>query len=100
MSVDPEGLVDDRALVAALGAERKPLVCIQWANSETGVRQPVAAIAERVHAAGGLLLLDAAQMPAGEDDESMAAADFIALSAHKHGGPPGSVRYWCASLGR
>jgi cysteine desulfurase len=67
----------------------KFLLCVQWANSETGIRQPVAEIAERVHAAGGLLLLDAAQMPAGANDEGVAAADFVALSAHKRGGPPG-----------
>ena len=63
------------------------LVCLQWANSETGVRQPIAAIAEVVHAAGHLLLVDAAQMPAACADIAM--ADFVALSAHKHGGPPG-----------
>lgn len=65
----------------------KALICVQWANSETGVRQPIAAIAEIVHAAGGLLLVDAAQMPAS--GELAAQADFIALSAHKRGGPPG-----------
>jgi cysteine desulfurase len=65
------------------------LLCAQWANSETGVIQPIPAIAEAVHAAGGLLLLDAAQMPAGADPDSVAAADLVALSAHKRGGPPG-----------
>ncbi len=65
------------------------LVAIQWANSETGVRQPVAAIAEAVHAAGALLLVDAAQMPAGADPDIAVHADFVALSAHKRGGPPG-----------
>ena len=64
------------------------LVAVQWANSETGVRQPIAALAEAVHAAGHLLLVDAAQMPAGADPD-IAHADFVALSAHKHGGPPG-----------
>lgn len=65
------------------------LFCVQWANSETGVRQPIAALAGRVHAAGHLLLVDAAQMPAGTDPDVAAHADFIALSAHKRGGPPG-----------
>jgi cysteine desulfurase len=62
---------------------------VQWANSETGVRQPIAAIAQAVHAAGHLLLVDAAQMPAGADPDVAAHADFVALSAHKRGGPPG-----------
>ncbi|HEU0043575.1 aminotransferase class V-fold PLP-dependent enzyme [Sphingomonas sp.] len=66
----------------------RALVCIQWANSETGVRQPIAAIAQAVHAAGHLLLVDAAQLPAVSADIA-AHADFVALSAHKHGGPPG-----------
>ncbi|MBY8827101.1 cysteine desulfurase family protein [Hephaestia mangrovi] len=87
--VSSEGLLDMPALDAALASGGRALVCVQWANSETGVRQPVAAIAERVHAAGGLLLLDAAQMPADAEDNGIAAADFVALSAHKRGGPPG-----------
>ncbi len=69
-------------------AAARAIVAVQWCNSETGVRQPIAAIAEAVHAAGDLLLVDAAQMPAGADAE-IAHADFVALSAHKRGGPPG-----------
>jgi cysteine desulfurase len=88
IAVDHEGLLDMAALDAALAAA-PALVCVQWANSETGVRQPVVAIAERVHTAGSLLLLDAAQMPAETQDEAVAAADFVAISAHKRGGPPG-----------
>ena len=69
--------------------EGRALVCVQWANSETGVRQPIAAVAAQVRAAGGLLLVDAAQMPAGVDADVAEHADFVALSAHKRGGPPG-----------
>ncbi len=90
LPVGDDGVLDSAALAAWLAAAPgRPLVAIQWCNSETGVRQPVAAIAEQVHAAGGLLLLDAAQMPAGHDAAAVAAADFVALSAHKRGGPPG-----------
>lgn len=85
--VGSDGRVDPGALAAMLPREGRTLVAIQWANSETGVRQPIAAIAEAVHAAGHLLLVDAAQMPAGPD--VAAHADFVALSAHKRGGPPG-----------
>jgi cysteine desulfurase len=85
-----DGMLDRAALAGWLAAGAgRPLVAIQWCNSETGVRQPVAAIAAQVHDAGGLLLLDAAQLPAGHDPEAVAAADFVALSAHKRGGPPG-----------
>ena len=43
-----------------LGASR-PLVSIMLANNETGVVQPVAEAAAIVHAAGGLLHVDAVQ---------------------------------------
>jgi cysteine desulfurase len=83
LPVDSEGLLGEVAFPA------QALVTVQWANSETGVRQPIAAIAACVHAAGSLLLVDAAQMPAGADPEVAAHADFVAVSAHKRGGPPG-----------
>ena len=72
-----------------IGIAPDTLVCIQWANSETGVRQPIAELAEAVHAQGGKLLVDAAQMPAGADAEVVASADLVVVSAHKRGGPPG-----------
>jgi cysteine desulfurase len=67
--------------------EGRPILCVQWCNSETGVRQPIATIASIVHEAGGLLLVDAAQMP--PSPELADHADFVAVSAHKRGGPPG-----------
>jgi cysteine desulfurase len=73
----------------ALADGERALVCVQWANSETGVRQPIAQIAKAVHAAGGLLLVDAAQMPPGADPAVAEHADFVALSSHKRGGPVG-----------
>ena len=86
MAVGRDGLVDLASLATLSG---DAVVAVQWANSETGVRQPIARIAAAVHAAGGLLLVDAAQMPAGLDADVVAHADFVALSAHKRGGPPG-----------
>jgi cysteine desulfurase len=89
LPVDAAGVIDGMALAETLALPGRTLVAVQWANSETGVRQPVAAIAEAVHTAGGLLLVDAAQMPAGADGDVLAHADFVAISAHKRGGPPG-----------
>jgi len=86
--VDSSGLIDLAALGAMLDSE-PALVGVQFANSETGVRQPVAAIARIVQAAGGLLLVDAAQMPPGAHRDVAGHADFVAISAHKRGGPPG-----------
>jgi cysteine desulfurase len=89
LRVDAAGVIDMGALTEALALPGRPLVTVQWANSETGVRQQIATIAQAVHAAGGLLLVDAAQMPAGIDDAVAAHADLVAISAHKRGGPPG-----------
>ncbi|WP_267414646.1 aminotransferase class V-fold PLP-dependent enzyme [Sphingomonas sp. GC_Shp_4] len=87
LPVDGDGLVALAALERSLGDGGPALVCVQWANSETGVRQPLDAISAIVRAAGGLLLVDAAQMPAGAGLAKV--ADFVVLSAHKRGGPPG-----------
>lgn len=87
IAVGADGAVDRAALATLL--QSPALVAVQWANSETGVRQPLAEVSAIVHAAGGLLLVDAAQMPAGADPDVAALADFIAISAHKRGGPPG-----------
>lgn len=89
LPVGADGVLSIGSLDAALQGSGRALVTVQWANSETGVRQPIAAIAAAAHAAGALLLVDAAQMPAGADAEVSAHADFVALSAHKRGGPPG-----------
>jgi cysteine desulfurase len=89
LPVDANGILDLEALRGALEGQGRTLLCVQWANSETGVRQPIAAIAELAHAAGGILLVDAAQMPARADEAVLRHADLVAVSAHKRGGPPG-----------
>lgn len=86
--VDGQGALD-LAVLADMLSQARAIVAVQWCNSETGVRQPIAAIADIVHAAGSLLLVDAAQMPPGADADIAPAADFVAISAHKRGGPPG-----------
>ncbi len=85
--VDANGIVDVDALRALLGTVEPPvLVAIMHANNETGVVQPVAAIGALVRDAGGVLLVDAVQS-AGK--LPWPDADFVAVSAHKMGGPPG-----------
>ena len=49
------------ALAEAVGRASRPLVSLMLANNETGVVQPVAEAAAIVHAAGGLLHVDAVQ---------------------------------------
>ena len=83
--VDGGGLIDLAALDEALAAG-PALVAVQQVNNETGVIQPLAEIAAKVGAAGSVLLADCAQ---GAGKLPLADADFIAVSAHKLGGPPG-----------
>ena len=79
------GLIDPAVLASEL-AEGAALVAIQHSNNETGVIQPLDTIAETVRKGGSLLLADCAQT-AGK--LPLPDADFIAVSAHKLGGPPG-----------
>jgi cysteine desulfurase len=66
------------------------LVSVMAANNETGVIQPVAEAAEIVHAAGGLLHVDAIQaLGKIPFDINAMGADLATFSAHKIGGPKG-----------
>jgi cysteine desulfurase len=85
ISVSSDGLIDEAALDATL-ANGPTLVAIQQVNNETGVIQPLDRLADKVRAAGSLLLADCAQS-AGKLE--LPDVDFIAACAHKLGGPPG-----------
>ena len=68
------------------------LYCAMLINNEIGTIQPIAEIADAVHAQNGLLLCDAVQafgripIPSGPD--------LIAISAHKIHGPKGIGALW------
>jgi cysteine desulfurase len=90
IGVTRSGLVNLDHLRAALAIGPPALVSVMLANNETGAVQPVAETAEIVHAAGGLLHVDAIQalgkIPL---DINAMGADLMTLSAHKIGGPKG-----------
>ena len=61
------------------------------ANNETGVVQPIAEIADIVHAADGVLHVDAVQGPGRiACDIGALGADLMSISSHKLGGPQGA----------
>jgi len=85
LPVTPDGALDQDSLREAVRRER-PLVAVQHVNSETGNRQDLAAIADIVREAGGLLLADCAQ---SIGKFPLPPCDMAIVSAHKFGGPIG-----------
>jgi len=75
-----------------------PVLVLMLANNETGVIQPVAEAASIVRAAGGLTICDGVQglgkIPL---NVSLLGVDYLALSAHKAGGPQGAGALWLRS---
>lgn len=88
--VDPIGRISLFHLESAL-SKPTDLVSIQWANNETGVIQPMEAIASICHERGVPLHTDAAQavgkLPISLQDVPI---DFLTFSGHKLHGPQGT----------
>ncbi|MFZ5897328.1 MAG: cysteine desulfurase family protein [Myxococcota bacterium] len=90
VSVPASGCLDPSAVAnACQGMPPGTWVAVQAANHETGVIQPLVAIAEAVHAAGLLLHVDAVQAFGKLQLSELAGADSIAVTAHKIRGPKG-----------
>lgn len=86
----PSGLIDLDALAKLLAGMPPALVSVMLANNETGAIQPIAEVAELVHAAGGILHVDAVQaLSRIPINIKTLGADVLTVSAHKVGGPKG-----------
>ncbi|UCE86587.1 MAG: cysteine desulfurase [Deltaproteobacteria bacterium] len=88
--VDAGGRVDPEEVAAAI-TEQTALVSVMWANNETGVIQPIEAIAEIAAARGCVLHVDATQAVGKVPvDLGRVPIDLLSASAHKLNGPKGA----------
>ena len=91
LPVTSDGVIDLAALKENIGKAMRPMVSVMLANNETGVIQPISQIAEIVHAASGVLHVDAVQGPGRVNcDIGQLGADLVSISSHKLGGPQGA----------
>lgn len=87
LPVDRAGIADLATLDRLLSGGPSALVCLMWANNETGTIQPIAEAAAICRRHGALLHVDAVQA-AGRQPVTL-VGDSMALSSHKMGGPAG-----------
>jgi len=90
LPVPANGCLSADAVAEALaGLPAGAVVAVAAANHETGVIQPLAAIAEVTARAGARLHVDAVQTVGKLPPEVLAGADTLSLAAHKIRGPKG-----------
>ena len=96
-AVTPDGRLDEDDVDRLLGeyGERIALVTVSGASNVTGFVQPIHRLAQKAHAVGARILVDAAQLAphrridvkAPDDPEHL---DYVVLSAHKMYAPFGT----------
>ncbi len=91
--VDSDGRVDPDAFRrTVVETSSNVIASVQWANGETGVLQPIAAIAETVSASrpDAFLHIDAAQAVGRIDTPVLDGISALSFSGHKLHGPQGT----------
>jgi len=97
LSVTGDGIVDLRLMRQFLSAkaDSTPLICVQAANSETGIVQDLTGIVESATAFDGRVFTDACQAVGRLDDTgktfsfAKSGVHYAAITAEKFGGPAG-----------
>jgi cysteine desulfurase/selenocysteine lyase len=94
VAITDDGRLDLEDLDRLL-ATRPKLVAVAAVSNALGTINPVREITQRAHAAGALVLVDAAQAaPHMPIDVQAIGCDFLAISGHKMLGPSGIGALW------
>jgi cysteine desulfurase / selenocysteine lyase len=95
LDVTDEGTLELDQLEAFLAEGRVRMVSLGHVSNALGTIHPIRAMADRIHAAGALFLVDGAQgAPHAPVDVHALGADFYAFSGHKLCGPTGIGVLW------
>jgi len=94
VDIDAEGRLRRDQYAAAM-AKRPKLVAITHTSNGLGVITPAKELIAEAHAAGAIVVVDAAQsVPHSRVDVQDLGCDFLAFSGHKMLAPPGSGVVW------
>ncbi len=91
---DENGVISPEEMDAKIG-ERTKIVSATQVSNVLGIENPIAEMARRVHAHGGIMVVDGAQsVPHKQVSVKELGADFFAFSGHKVFGPFGIGVLW------